>query len=361
MLSVIVSGLAIGALYGATALAYNLMYSTSKVLSVTTGHICMLGSVFGAWFIAGLGLPAPIGLLGAVLVGALFGLVTDVVAVRRVLARSEEHLWLLSTLAVATMVQQAVGLWWGTEPRPFPRLIPQDFTAGILDQKFWLPIAFVLLAAAALELFYRRTLWGKLFLATSEDAFAARARGIATDRVRAFSYLLAGTLGGLAGLAVCGVALAALPYWINDLYQLHLAALIGIYWVLIAGLNLVVGFAGQLSIGHVGLLAIGAYCFAILAGKLGFLPELTLAAAGGLGALCGFLFGLPSLRLPGFYFAMATLAFSLIVSELSLAQGDLTSGGIGLSVPGFSPPFDTPRGLYWLALILAAAVTWATW
>ena len=201
MLSVIVSGLAIGALYGATALAYNLMYSTSKVLSVTTGHICMLGSVFGAWFITGLGLPAPVGLLGAVLVGALFGLVTDVVAVRRVLARSEEHLWLLSTLAVATMVQQAVGLWWGTEPRPFPRLIPQDFTAGILDQKFWLPIAFVLLAAAALELFYRRTLWGKLFLATSEDAFAARARGIATDRVRAFSYLLAGTLGGLAGFA----------------------------------------------------------------------------------------------------------------------------------------------------------------
>ena len=201
MLSVIVSGLAVGALYGATALAYNLMYSTSKVLSVTTGHLCMLGSVFGAWFIGVLGLPAPVGLLGAVLVGALFGLVTDVVAVRRVLARSDEHLWLLSTLAVATMVQQAVGLWWGTEPRPFPRLIPQDFTAGVLDQKFWLPIGFVLLAAGALELFYRRTLWGKLFLATSEDAFAARARGIATDRVRAFSYLLAGMLGGLAGFA----------------------------------------------------------------------------------------------------------------------------------------------------------------
>ena len=164
----------------------------------------------------------------------------------------------------------------------------------------------------------------------------------------------------LAGLALFGALLAALPYWINDLYQLHLAALIGIYWVLIAGLNLVVGFAGQLSIGHVGLLAIGAYCFAILAGKLGFNPELTLVAAGGLGALCGFLFGLPSLRLPGFYFAMATLAFSLIVSELSLAQGDLTGGGIGLAAPGFSTPFDTPWGTYWLVLIIGVAVTWAT-
>jgi branched-chain amino acid transport system permease protein len=201
MLSVIVSGLAIGAVYAATALAYNVMYSTSKVLSVTTGHLCMLGGVFGAWFISGWGLPIPLGLLGAIVVGALFGWITEIVGVRRVLARSDEHLWLLSTLALAIMVQQAVGLWWGTEPKPFPRLIPQDFTAGLLDQKYWLPIVTVLLTAAGLEAFYRLTLWGKLFQATSEDAFAARARGIPTDRVRSLSYLLSGALGGLAGFA----------------------------------------------------------------------------------------------------------------------------------------------------------------
>ena len=95
----------------------------------------------------------------------------------------DEHLWLLSTLALATMVQQAVGLWWGTEPRPFPRLIPQDFSAGLVDQKFWLPIAIAIVMALGLELFYRRTMYGKLFLAMSEDAFAARARGVPTDRV----------------------------------------------------------------------------------------------------------------------------------------------------------------------------------
>ena len=199
MLTVIVSGLAIGAVYAAAALAYNVMYSTSKVLSVTTGHLCMLGGVFGAWFIAGLGLPIPVGLAGAIAVGALFGWITEIVGVRRVLARSDEHLWLLSTLALATMIQQAVGLWWGTEPKPFPRLIPQDFSAGLFDQKYWLPILVVILMAAGLELFYRLTLWGKLFQATSEDAFAARARGIPTDRVRSLSYLLSGAVGGLAG------------------------------------------------------------------------------------------------------------------------------------------------------------------
>lgn len=201
MLAVIVPGLAVGALYASVALAYNVMYSTSKVLSVTTGQLCMLGGVFGAWFIAGLGWPAWLGFLGAVAVGAVFGLLTEFIAVRRVLARSDEHLWLLSTLALAIMVQQAVGLWWGTEPRPFPRLFPQDFSAGLGDQKYWLPIVVVVLQVAGLELFYRKTLWGKLFQATSEDAFAARARAILTDRVRALSYGLAGGLGGLTGFA----------------------------------------------------------------------------------------------------------------------------------------------------------------
>jgi branched-chain amino acid transport system permease protein len=201
MLTVLVTGLAIGMLYAAVALVYNVMFSTSKVLSVTTGHISMLGGVFGAWFMINLQMPWYVGLLGAILVGAAFGWITDVLAIRRVLARSDEHLWLLSTLAVATMVQQGVGLWWGTEPTPFPRLIPQDFGAGMADQKFWLPIILAVLMAIGLELFYRRTLYGKLFLAMSEDAFAARARGVSTDRIRSLSYVLSGALGGLAGFA----------------------------------------------------------------------------------------------------------------------------------------------------------------
>lgn len=199
--TVIVSGLAIGMVYAAVALVYNVMYSTSKVLSVTTGHIAMLGGVFGAYIIAALGLHWIVGLVGAILVGAAFGWLTEVLAIRRVLARSDEHLWLLSTLALATIVQHAVALWWGTEPKPFPRLIPQEFGAGVMDQKFWLPVGCAAVMALGLELFYRRTMYGKVFMAMSEDAFAARARGISTDRIRLVSYVLSGALGGLAGFA----------------------------------------------------------------------------------------------------------------------------------------------------------------
>ena len=164
----------------------------------------------------------------------------------------------------------------------------------------------------------------------------------------------------LLGVVVAGL-LGLLPLTGINPYQLHLASLIAIYWILIAGLNLVVGYSGQISIGHVGLLAIGAYCFTVLAGTHDWNPFLALAVAGAAGGLCGLLLGLPSLRLPGFYFAMATLAFSLIVNELALALDSVTGGGTGLAVPGFAPPFASPAGFYWLSLGLAVVVTLLTW
>ncbi len=201
MLNVFVAGLAIGMVFAAVALMYNVMYSTSKVLSVTTGHLSMLGGVFGAYVISVLHLNWVLGLGASVLVGAAFGWITEFVGVRRILAKSDEHLWLLSTLALATIVQQIIGLWWGTEPKPFPRLIDQDFNAGALDQKFWLPIVVTLFMAVGLELFYKKTMYGKVFMAMSEDPFAARARGISTDQIRQMSYLLSGALGGVSGFA----------------------------------------------------------------------------------------------------------------------------------------------------------------
>ncbi len=161
-----------------------------------------------------------------------------------------------------------------------------------------------------------------------------------------------------AAWLLAAIALVALPYWSGNQYQLHVASLIAVYWILVAGLTLVVGFTGQLSIGHVGLLAVGAYTFAILGGKLGLDPTLAVLVAGVLGGLCGLLVGLPSLRLPDFYFAMSTMAFALIVTELALARGDLTGGGVGLPVPAFGGGLATPAGFYWLVLGIGAVVTW---
>lgn len=161
----------------------------------------------------------------------------------------------------------------------------------------------------------------------------------------------------LAGLLI----LVLLPFWVPNQYVLFVCSTIGIYWVLIAGLNLVVGYTGQLSIGHVGLLAVGSYTYAILTKTYDMAPIWASGAAAFAGALVGFLLGLPSLRLPGFYFAMVTMAFTLVVHEVTLAQEKITGGGIGLSPTTFPAPFNTPSGMYWLIFGVGLLVTWFTW
>lgn len=161
-------------------------------------------------------------------------------------------------------------------------------------------------------------------------------------------------------LAIVAIALI-LPFATDNLYYLHIATMIAVYLILIATLNLLVGFTGQLSVGHVGLLAIGAYVFSILGTQFGWNSFAALAAAGVISAVIGFLLGLPSLRFPGFYFAMVTTAFGMTVAELALAWRGLTNGSIGMSAPTFPAPFDTPVGFYYLAAGLGAYVTLLTW
>jgi ABC-type branched-subunit amino acid transport system ATPase component/ABC-type branched-subunit amino acid transport system permease subunit len=149
------------------------------------------------------------------------------------------------------------------------------------------------------------------------------------------------------------------PVW-GDRYWGSIATRAAIYWILVSGLNLVVGYAGQLAIGYVSLLTVGSYIFCIMTAKLGLSPVVALGAACGAGALFGVVVGLPALRLRTFYFAMTTLGFATIVTQVALAWTDVTGGGIGLPAPDLPAPFDTPNGFYLLCLGLASFCTWMT-
>ena len=196
---ILVSGLATGAVYALIGITYNVMYSASRVMSFTAGQLGMLGGVLGAWFVLQLGLPWPLGLLLALAACALVGVVTEVVAVRPVLGALEQHLYVLSTLALALMIQHFVAVEYSTEPAPFPRLL--GWGEGLADEKFWLPLLACAIAIAGLEWMYRRTLVGRAFLAIAEDNFAARALGLPERDLRMLSYAIAGAIGGLAGFA----------------------------------------------------------------------------------------------------------------------------------------------------------------
>src|SRR5215471_14188606 len=197
--SIVLSGVAIGCIYALIGVTYNVMFSASRVFSFTAGTLGMLGGVLGSLFIARMGLPVVVGFALVLVGGIVLGLVTEIVAVRPVLKSLDQHLYVLSTLALALMVQQYTAIEWGTEARPFPRLI--DIARGDFDQQFWLPMLACAIVIVGLEFLYRRTLVGRAFLAIAEDTYAARALGLPEKTLRLASFALAGAIGALAGFA----------------------------------------------------------------------------------------------------------------------------------------------------------------
>ena len=159
---------------------------------------------------------------------------------------------------------------------------------------------------------------------------------------------------------VASIVLLVLPLFLGK-YTIFLLSLLAIYALVSLGLNLLMGYTGQIAAGHAGFLALGAYFTAIIGENLQWLPcPVILLLAGIFTGIIGFLLGIPILRLKGFYIAMATLAFGVVVSEVILQWSSLTNGDNGLNVPvakiaGFA--FDSDYKLYYLIIPVTIVLT----
>lgn len=152
------------------------------------------------------------------------------------------------------------------------------------------------------------------------------------------------------------------PSFLTNEYYVHLANMVGISIILTLSLNLVFGFAGQISVGHAGFYAIGAYVFASAVVTWGVPFFLSVLLALLASAAVGLLIGLPTLRLRGFYLAMATLAFGVVVFVTASEWREFTGGAMGfLGIPrptvlGYE--LATERSYYYLVLLSVVITFW---
>ncbi|WP_210543862.1 ATP-binding cassette domain-containing protein [Rhodoferax sp. PAMC 29310] len=134
-------------------------------------------------------------------------------------------------------------------------------------------------------------------------------------------------------LAVAGIAaLMLFPVAFHNPYYIHLLETIMIYAIVLFGLDIVVGYTGQVSLGHAGLFGIGAYTAGVLVFKLGASLWVTLPASIAVTAAFGALLALPALRVTGPYLAMVTLAFGTIIQILINEMSFLTEGPLGITL-----------------------------
>ncbi|MFI5355260.1 MAG: branched-chain amino acid ABC transporter permease, partial [Desulfobaccales bacterium] len=144
----------------------------------------------------------------------------------------------------------------------------------------------------------------------------------------------------------------ALAVGLDNEYYFTLLNFIGIHTLLVVGLNLLLGYAGQISLGHAAFFGLGAYTSGILTATYGVNPWLALLAGLVVSGGAAFLIGIPALKLRGYYLAMATLGFGIIVYIVLNEAQPLTGGPSGLSgIPSLSLagfPLNTARRLYLL-------------
>jgi branched-chain amino acid transport system permease protein len=136
----------------------------------------------------------------------------------------------------------------------------------------------------------------------------------------------------LPAIAIAAI-LVILPYFFPSAYYYRIGALVFIFALAVVGLNLLMGFAGQVSLGHAGFLGIGAYSVVIGPVYFGLPSWLSLFAGAALSGVIAFLVGRPILRLKGHYLAVATLGFGLLVAIVLTNEAGWTGGPDGLSVP----------------------------
>jgi branched-chain amino acid transport system permease protein len=165
---------------------------------------------------------------------------------------------------------------------------------------------------------------------------------------------------------ICAVAAlaVAIPFVFGP-YRVGQFTLVLVYAVAVLGLNLLVGYNGQISLGHGAFFALGAYSAALLIEKADVPHLLAVPAAGAVCFVAGYLFGVPALRLRGLYLALVTLGLAIAFPQLIKRFDDLTEGTQGLTVIQPAAPswlgLADDQFLYLLVLAFAAIMFFAAW
>jgi len=245
LLQLVVSGLALGMIYAVIAFGYQLTFATSGTLNFGQGESLMLGALVGLSLVGAIHggpymsywLMIPL----VVLFGALQGVFVEWIGVRPAIRTKSEFGWIMSTIALAIIFKNVAENIWGKDVLPFPSpLSSEPFTVmGANVQPMQVAVIVGALAIMlAVEIFNRKSIYGKAVVATSNDRDAAGLMGINTRMVITFSYALSSATAAFAGALIAPLTLTSATMGASLGLKAFAVAIIG---GLTSGLGAIVG------------------------------------------------------------------------------------------------------------------------
>ncbi len=165
------------------------------------------------------------------------------------------------------------------------------------------------------------------------------------------------------GLGVVIIILVILPFVLPNSFYLDLAIRMAINAIIVIGLNLLIGFAGQISLGHAGFLGIGAYASAVLPTHFGVHPLLAIGIGATVAASIAGIIAKPIFKLKGNYLAMATLGLGIIIHITIRNEARWTGGPDGMAVPAFALggfELSSDKQWYWVVAVLLSFCVWSS-
>jgi len=207
-LQLTVSGVALGMIYAVIAFGYQLTFATSRTLNFGQGEALMLGALVGLTLVGHMSYWLMIPLV--MVFGLLQGIVVERLGVAPAIKSRSEFGWIMATIALGIIFKNVAENIWGRDDLKFPSPLPTDplkfLGVNVLPMEILVVIGAIVMMLAV-ELFNRKSIYGKAVVATSNDRDAAGLMGINTNMVITFSYALSSLTAAFAGVLVAPLTL----------------------------------------------------------------------------------------------------------------------------------------------------------
>ncbi len=279
VLSLTISALVIGSVYGLIALGYSLIYSASGLMTFCQGEILMFGAFVGLSFYRYLNWPFALALVAAMLVMFIIGMLIERLLIRPILKRQAKDIYIvLATIALGIVLINSAQQIWGTTAVQFPSIFGMDVIV-ILGTKVQ-PEAFVCIfistfAMVAIHLFMNKMKFGTSMRAAAMNPLASRSVGINVDITTGITWGLSCALAGVAGILLGPVQGVSISMGTTIGTKAFAAAVIGgygnMYGAIIGGL--IIGFTETFSAAYITSNYKDFITFGILALCMVFLPR----------------------------------------------------------------------------------------